>query len=87
MYRRPSGLSVSARRTSSWKFVLPPSMTMSSRSRWRATVSIISCVAVPAGTMTQTARGFASRATRSATDDAPTAPCPSASRTFSGLRL
>ena len=50
-------------------------------------MSIISCVTVPAGTMTQTARGGFRRATRSAIDVVPTAPCPSASRTFSGLRL
>ena len=50
-------------------------------------MSIMSWVAAPAGTMTQMARGRASCATRSATDAAPTAPCPVASRTFSGLRL
>ena len=62
----PFALSAAWRRTSSWKFVLPPSTIVSPGSRCSSSSSIWASVASPAGTMTQTARGFSSFATSSA---------------------
>ncbi len=75
------------RRTSSWKLVLPPSMIVSPGSRCSSSSSICASVASPAGTITQTARGFSSLPTSSAIEKAAIAPSPSISRVFSGVRL
>ena len=65
----PFSLSSAWRRTSSWKLVLPPSMIVSPGSRCSSSSAICASVASPAGTMTQTARGFASAATSSAIEN------------------
>ena len=62
-------------------------MIVSPGSRCSISSSIWASVASPAGTMIQTARGFSSFATSSAIEYAPTAPSPSISFVFSGVRL
>ena len=83
----PFSASAFWRRTSSWKFVLPPSMIVSPGSRCSRSSSIWASVASPAGTMIQTARGFASFSTSSAIEKAASAPSFAISRVFSGVRL
>ena len=83
----PFALSSAWRRTSSWKFVLPPSMIVSPGSRCSSSSAIWASVASPAGTMIQTARGFSSVATMSAMENDAVAPSAATSRVFSGVRL
>src|SRR6478672_6361966 len=83
----PFALSSACRRTSSWKFVFPPSMIVSPGSRCSISSAIWASVASPAGTMIQTARGFSSFSTSSAIEKAAIAPSPAISLVFSGVRL
>ena len=92
-YRMPCFASSAWRRTSSWKFVLPPSTIVSPASRCSTSSAICASVASPAGTMIHVTRGFSSFATSSATVLAATrswpAPCSSwaSSTAFSTVRL
>ena len=63
-----------ARALSSVHFELPPSMIMSPLSSSAASLSTVSCVGLPAGTMIHTIRGASSCLTRSFSDFAPLAP-------------
>jgi hypothetical protein len=63
--------------------LLPPSMIVSPASISSPSLLTVSVVGWPAGTMTQTARGASSFETSSSSDDAPLAPCDSASLTAS----
>ena len=54
----PLGLSSWARRTSSLKIVLPPSMIVSPGVIRPASSPIVSSVILPAGSITQTVRGL-----------------------------
>jgi hypothetical protein len=59
-------------------------MTTSPGSSTSATAAIVEFVIPPAGTMTQTARGFSSFAASSSSDAAPSAPSATTASTASG---
>ena len=82
----PRGDSARARRTSSLKWLLPPSMIVSPDCSCSASAVTVCSVGSPAGTMSHTARGGARRAARSASDEAPVAPLPARPFTASVLR-
>jgi hypothetical protein len=83
-YLIPRPRSVSARRTSSVHFVLPPSMMMSPGDRSVASVAMVDSVGAPAGTMTQTGRGGVSAFTSPSSELTPCAPpCSTAARAAS----
>jgi hypothetical protein len=82
----PFGASASARRLSSVQRVLPPSMTTSPASSSSPSFMTVCSVGSPAGTITHTARGRSSFRTSSSSEEAPVAPCDSASCTASSLK-
>src|SRR5690349_2678220 len=82
----PLGSSDLERRTSSLKYELPPSMMMSPDSSSCASCSTVFSVGPPAGTMIQTARGWARSLTSSASEAAPLAPSFSSAATFAGFK-
>src|SRR5258708_2855601 len=80
-----------ARSSSAWRLesvhrVLPPSMTRAPGSSSSASRLMLSSVAWPDGTITQTVFGFDSLDTRSSTDCAPTPPSATAISTVAGVR-
>ena len=78
--------STCARRTSSWKFVLPPSMIASPADSSLPSALTVDSVGSPEGTITQTARGGESASTRVSSVDTPLAPAAPARATASALR-
>src|SRR5919205_495532 len=82
----PFSDSAAARRRSSVHFELPPSTIRSPSSIRLASSSTVCWVGSPAGTMIQTDRGGSSLDTSSSSDEAPVAPCPSASDTACSLK-
>ena len=71
MKRRPSGVSQASRRSVSVNRLLPPSMTMSSRSSSGSSCSMTESTAAPALTMSMILRGLARLATNAARVSAP----------------
>src|SRR5579864_5534470 len=82
----PFAASVSARRTSSWKCVLPPSMIVSPGATSALSSAMVDSVGAPAGTMTHTARGASSAVMTSRRPGAPVAPAAWARVTASARR-
>ena len=80
------GRARAARRTSSFQNELPPSMTVSPGESKRLSASTAPSVASPEGSMTQTARGASSAATREARPSAAVAPSPASARPGAGSR-
>ena len=70
----PAGFNISARRTSSLKKELPPSMIVSPEESSLESSITESSVGCPAGTMSQTARGAVSLLTISSREVLPLAP-------------
>ena len=80
----PSWRSSAARRTSSFQWLLPPSMAMSPGTSRSPSVSMASSVGSPWGSMTQTARGVARPVTTPARSVAGTAPSAATAATAFG---
>jgi len=91
MKRKPNGVSQASRRSVSVNRLLPPSMTMSSRSSRGSNCSITASTGAPALTISMILRGRARLATKSASVAAPCRRLPgwaaTNSRVTSGLRL
>ena len=81
----PCSFSALARRMSSCQKVLPPSMMTSPRSISLASASMVDSVILPAGSITQTVRGFSSLPTKSSSSPRRCAPSAASAATAFGV--